>query len=425
MPRIAFASVGCKLNRYEIQVMSESLRPDDFATVPFSQTADCYVVNTCSVTGDADLSSRRLIRRARRRNPAAKVIVTGCYAQLRPDEIGKLDVDAVIPNRDKEKLPRIVLRIFDIDRNETELSDSSIISGMQGMTRAFVKIQDGCDEQCSFCAIWMARGPVRSRPANLIIDEINNLAANGYKEVALTGVHIGKYSDGKYDFIGLLKELVDKTSISRIRLSSLNPTELTEDLIDLLKSTPKICPHVHLSIQSGDDRILKAMGRKYAREDIIVITDHLIASVPNITIGGDFIAGFPGETIEAFENTKHLIETGNLYHLHVFPYSDRPGTKASLMAKKIPPEEKAGRTAILRDIGRINRIKHLESFIGRKLQVLFENRKHREIMTGLSENYLRVDARFNGGWLGRIVDVIPNGINGEHLIIRDVAQDNP
>jgi threonylcarbamoyladenosine tRNA methylthiotransferase MtaB len=420
--RIAFASVGCKLNRYEVQVMSESLRPFGFITVPYSQDADCYVINTCSVTGDADLSSRQLIRRARRLNPTAKVIVTGCYAELRPEEIGELAVDAVVSNRDKEKLPEIVLKIFDIDRDTTDQTFSPLISGMQGMTRAFVKIQGGCDEQCAFCAIWMARGPVRSRPANQIIDELNKLAVNGYVEVALTGVHIGKYCDDNLDFVRLLYKLVDKTSIARIRLSSLNPKEVTEDLIALLKSNQRICPHIHLSIQSGDNGILKVMGRKYARDDIIAIINRLTEYIPNITIGADFIAGFPGETLEAFENTKSLIEKGRLHHLHIFPYSDRPGTRASTMAHKIPSAEKGRRTAILRDLGRIKIIRHLESFMGRELEVLFENRKRRDIMTGLSQNYLRVDAPFNKDCLGRIINVTPNDINGEHLVINANAQ---
>jgi threonylcarbamoyladenosine tRNA methylthiotransferase MtaB len=420
MPRIAFASVGCKLNRYEIQVMSESLRPYGFTTVPFSAEADCYVINTCSVTGDADLSSRQLIRRARRRNSAARVVATGCYTHLQPQEMGELGVDTAISNRHKERLPEIILEIFGIKHVADDFSAPPLISGMQGMTRAFVKIQDGCDEQCTFCAIWMARGPVRSRPANLIIDEINRLAVNGYKEVALTGVHIGKYSDGRLDFAGLLNELVDKTAIDRIRLSSINPPELTADLINLLKSTQKICPHIHLSIQSGDDGILKAMGRKYTRDDVLAVTSRLVEVIPDITIGADFIAGFPGESPSAFENTCRLIKAGSLHHLHVFPYSDRPGTRAAAIDRKIPPGEKTRRTAILRDIGHGIRIMHLESFVGRKMQVLFENRKRGEIMTGLSENYLRVDAPFDRVCLGRIMEVRPNAINGEHLLIKSV-----
>jgi threonylcarbamoyladenosine tRNA methylthiotransferase MtaB len=300
---------------------------------------------------------------------------------------------------------------------------SALITGMLGMTRAFVKIQDGCDDRCTFCTIWMARGAVRSRPTNLIIDEINGLAAKGYREVALTGVHIGKFSDSGLSFVGLLRELVVKTYIERIRLSSLNPIELTEDLISLLKSTRKICPHIHLSIQSGDDSILRAMGRKYTREDIVNVTDSLINAIPDITLGADFITGFPGESLGAFENSRRLIEIAGLHHLHIFPYSDRPGTIATDMRQKISSAEKDRRTSILRELGHHKRMSHLGSYVGKKLMVLFENRKQSEIMTGLSENYLRIDAPYDKQFLGRIVGVTPNDINGEHLVINAITPD--
>ncbi len=262
MPLVAFASVGCKLNRYEIQVMSEALAPYGFETVSFGRVADCYVVNTCSVTGDADLSSRQLIRRAKRKNPNARVVVTGCYAQLKPEELRELGVDAVVSNRDKEKLPAIILELFGRSPSDFRPEIDHLISGMGGLTRAFVKIEDGCDDRCTFCAIWMARGPVVSRRPDAVIDEIKKLAANGYKEVALTGVHIGKYNFDGLDFTGLLGKLVRESEIERIRLSSLNPSEITPELVELMSSLPRICPHVHLSIQSGDDDVLQVHGQE-------------------------------------------------------------------------------------------------------------------------------------------------------------------
>jgi threonylcarbamoyladenosine tRNA methylthiotransferase MtaB len=422
MPTIAFTSVGCKLNRYEIQVMSEALRPYGFETVPFSRPADCYVINTCSVTSDADFSSRQLIRRAGRRNPNARVIATGCYAQLRPQEISELGVDAVISNRDKENLPAVILQLFNITFDPSGAGAASVITGMTGMTRAFVKIQDGCDDECSFCTIWMARGPVKSRPADLIIEEINKLSENGFKEVALTGVHIGKYLCDGLDFTSLLKALLTETAIARIRMSSLNPAEITDDLISILSSNRKLCPHVHLSVQAGDDAVLLAMGRKYKRADVTAITERLIEAVPGITIGADFIAGFPGESPEAFENTRLLIEQGGFHHLHIFPYSDRPGTSASQMTEKIAAGEKDRRTAILRELGRTKRIDHLKSFIGKKLPVLFENRELHDIMTGLSDNYLRVDAPLERDCLGMIAEVVPYKADGEHLITNIITR---
>jgi threonylcarbamoyladenosine tRNA methylthiotransferase MtaB len=423
MPRIAFTSVGCKLNRYEIQVMAEALLPYGFEIVPFSQTADCYVINTCSVTGDADLSSRHLIRRARGRNPNSKVIATGCYAQLRPEDFDEIEVDAVISNRDKENISGIILQLFDIPHKLEDADYSPVISGMEGMTRAFVKIQDGCDEQCSFCTIWIARGALRSRPIRQIIDEINNLSDHGYKEAVLTGVHIGKYSFEEHDFTNLLTELLSNTKIERIRLSSLNPSEISVELVSLLKTEPRLCPHIHLSLQSGDDGVLQAMGRKYGRAEIIDALDRLTSSIPNITIGADLIAGFPGETVEAFENTKWLIDDGRLHHLHIFPYSDRPRTKASIMAGKIDAVEKSRRTKILREIGQIQKWNHLDMFVGQSLQVLFEKRELRgqKLMTGLSENYLRIDAPLNKRYLGEIMDVMPDKRDGDHLITKFIT----
>jgi threonylcarbamoyladenosine tRNA methylthiotransferase MtaB len=428
LPRIAFTSVGCKLNRYEIQLISESLQSCGFEAVPFNQAADCYVINTCTVTADADLSSRQLIRRAKRRNPGAKVIVTGCYAQLRPEEIRELEVDFIVSNREKEKLPERVLRLFGISyfENESDFFDQdSVITGMNGLTRAFVKIEDGCDEQCTFCTIWMARGPVISRPAASIIKEVNKLESNGFKEIALTGVHIGKYQDNDLNLIGLLRALILETSMKRIRLSSLNPLEIDDELISLMKSNDRICPHIHLSLQSGDDAILKAMGRKYNQETIISVIDKLISAIPDITIGADIIIAFPGESDGNFQNTYRLVESSELHHLHVFPYSDRPGTPAAFMGGKVVPAVKAQRTEIFRKLGREKKLGHLKKFIGRKLSVLFENRESRRdgMMTGLSENYLRVMRQEIPQFKGNLVDVYPRAVQDDKLIA-DTTYDN-
>ena len=421
VPKIAVTSVGCKLNRYEIQLFSESMRPYGFEGVPFNQMADCYVINTCSVTADADLSSRQLIRRAKRRNPEAKVVVTGCYAHLQPEAMRELEVDLIVSNREKEELPQKVLRLFGIDNLENE-SDSfnqdSVITSMDGLTRAFVKIEDGCDEQCTFCTIWMARGPVALRPVVNIIKEVNKLESNGFKEIALTGVHIGKYSNYRLNLHGLLKLILDQTSIERIRLSSLNPIEIDNELIALMVSDKRICPHIHLSLQSGDDSILKAMGRKYNQETIIDVIGKLLSAIPNITIGADIIVAFPGESEGNFQNTYRLVESSELHHLHIFPYSDRPGTPAAFMGAKVGPAVKAKRTDLLRKLGREKKLEHLKKFVSRKLSVLFENRESRKdgMMTGLSENYLRVISKEIPQFKGSLVDVYPCAIQNDTLI---------
>ena len=413
MPKVAFTSVGCKLNRYEIQLMSERLATHGFQTVPFSQPADCYVVNTCTVTSDADLSSRQLIRRARRRSPGAKIVVTGCYAQLRPEVIAELKIDQIISNRDKDRVPEAILGLFGIASAEPSDHDSDpIISGMDGMTRAFVKIQDGCDEQCAFCAIWTARGPVKSRPIRSVIREINALSINNFKEIVLTGVHIGKYVSEDLDLEGLLIRLLAETSIERIRLSSLNPTEISDEMVRILASNSRLCPHVHLSVQSGDDEVLRAMGRKYSRQNITRAVMKLTDAIPEITIGADFIVGFPGETEDDFDNTFRLIDQTAFHHLHVFPYSDRPGTRAESLGGKIPHEIKERRAQKLRLLGDEKKLKHLNRFIGMPLRVLVENRVtgKETKLTGLSENYLRVNISGPEQLKGNIIRVIPESI---------------
>jgi threonylcarbamoyladenosine tRNA methylthiotransferase MtaB len=419
LPTIAFAWVGCKLNRYEIQVISDSLRPYGFKPIPFAGRADCYVVNTCSVTSDADVSSRQIIRRARRRSPDSKIIVTGCYAQLRPEDIRALGVDAIVSNKDKDRLPHIVLNLFGIeDDKDFSASNEFQIQGMDGMTRAFVKIQDGCDDQCTFCTIWMARGPVNSRPADAIIHEINTLSQNGFKEVALTGVHIGKYEEHGIGFVRLLEKIIGETSIERLRLSSLNPREVTPELIALVTQNQRICPHLHLSIQSGDDDILRAMGRQYSAAEVSSIIKQAVQELPGITIGADFIVGFPGESESQFENTRTFIEQNEIHHLHIFPYSDRPDTHASELQPKVPQDIKSRRTSELRDLASKKKLEHLNKFIGKKLHVLYESRNYgaSDFVTGLSENYLRVNSPATDFLKGNICEAVPHAVQGNILI---------
>ncbi|MEE8418133.1 MAG: tRNA (N(6)-L-threonylcarbamoyladenosine(37)-C(2))-methylthiotransferase MtaB [candidate division Zixibacteria bacterium] len=423
MPKVALAYTGCKLNRYEIQVISESLEGGGFEIVPFKEKADCYLINTCSVTNGADVSSRQLIRRARRTAPDSKVVVTGCYAQLRPDEIEKIGADLVVSNLDKERIPARIIDLFDgtqplTDNPSDREFGSRAISNMGNLTRAFVKIQEGCNRGCTYCTIWISRGPVRSRSPEFVIREVNNLHENGYKEIVLTGVHIGKYSYDDMDLTGLLRRILKETAMPRIRLSSLYPSEIDDDLVDLISSNPRICPHAHLSIQSGDDTILKSMGRTYERNELIDIIEKLKSAVPGITIGADIMVGFPGETDKYFQNSYDLVEQTGIHHLHVFPFSPRPGTKAVNMIGAIPSREKEGRARILRRLGQEMKNTHLRSFMGQELNVLFEKRKscpgHR--LTGLTENYLRVRSEGSESLKGEIIAVKPFKVEGETLL---------
>ena len=423
MLRVAVAYTGCKLNRYEIQAISESLEAGGFDIVPFRERADCYLINTCSVTNGADVSSRQLIRRARRTAPDSKVVVTGCYAQLRPDELEKIGADLVVSNLEKERIPARINDLFGlsmappVDSSNGEFG-SRAISNMGDLTRAFVKIQEGCDRGCTYCTIWISRGPLRSRRPEFIVREVNKLYENGYKEIVLTGVHVGKYSYDDVNLSGLLRCLLLETDMPRIRLSSLYPSEVDDDLIERISSDPRICPHAHISIQSGDDAILKSMGRKYARHEVVDIVGKLKCAVPAITIGADIIVGFPGETNRNFRNSYDLVEQAGIHHLHVFPFSPRPGTRAANMSGEITHQKKERRARVMRRLGRKMKDAHLKAFIGQELNVLFENRKSSSGLglTGLSENYLRVCAIGNESLKGDIIEVRPFAIEGAMLL---------
>ncbi|UCE64903.1 MAG: tRNA (N(6)-L-threonylcarbamoyladenosine(37)-C(2))-methylthiotransferase MtaB [Candidatus Zixiibacteriota bacterium] len=422
MPKIALGFTGCKVNNYEIQVLSEALESAGMEVVSFNDKADCYIINTCTVTSKADTSSRNLIRRAKRISPEAKIAVTGCYAQLKPEKVSRIGIDLLIPNSEKEKIPGKVLGLIGENGRKHVIDDTAeygsfIISNMRNLTRGFIKIQEGCDRRCTYCTIWMSRGPLKSRNPRYVIDEINRLYDNGYLEVVLTGVHIGKYRYGDLGFPDLLEKILSDTDIPRIRLSSMYPTEVDDRFIRIL-SDRRICPHVHLSIQSGDDYILKKMGRDYTVNDLRRIIGSLNASIPDITVGGDIITGFPGETDRQFRDSIGLVENTDIHHLHVFSFSARPGTRAAEMNDMVSPEVIKGRTNLLRKLGTMKKTEHLKKFINRDLQVLFENRMadNNGILTGLSENYLRVNASGDNNLRGNIIRVRPHSLENSVLI---------
>ncbi|MCP4583232.1 MAG: tRNA (N(6)-L-threonylcarbamoyladenosine(37)-C(2))-methylthiotransferase MtaB [candidate division Zixibacteria bacterium] len=389
MLKAAFNAVGCKLNQYEVQAITESLEPYGFQPVPFTEKADLYVINTCTVTGKADYTSRQMVRRALRKNPSARVIITGCYAELEPAKNEALSERvAVIGNSRKADIPRIVLNLFGIDNDGNLIGKP--ITRMNGHSRAFIKIQEGCREKCTYCIIWKARGRPISREPEEIVDEINALYENGYHEVVLTGVHIGRYKKG-VDFTGLLKTVLQDTDMPRLRLSSLKPNEFKDKLIELIASESRICPHVHLPVQSGDDTILKSMGRKYKADSVGILADRLIEARLGITIGADIIVGFPGESDTNFENTVSLIKDNPIHHLHVFSYSDRPGTPASSFENKVSPEDKAKRSGRLRRIGNRKKKAHAQSFIGKHLDIIVEDRQRSGMLAGISGNYHKVE----------------------------------
>ncbi|TET70336.1 MAG: MiaB/RimO family radical SAM methylthiotransferase, partial [Candidatus Zixiibacteriota bacterium] len=329
---------------------------------------------------------------------------TGCYAEVAPHRLSSLrGVDLVVGNDHKDRLAQIVEESSRMGweptrsipspprRNRTSMV-SLPISGMRGYTRAFIKIQDGCNFSCSYCIIPRARGSEVSKPFELVLEEAGRLADSGYREIVLTGIHIGRYGDGKLNLTRLLEKLLSRNPLVRFRLSSIEPQEVSGELLQLLSAHRNLCPHLHLAIQSADGEVIKAMNRHYTPEFLRQLLERIVVRVPGITVGADFIVGFPGETKEQFLNTLSFVKRSPLAYLHVFSYSDRPGTAASAFENKVTPEEKSGRSRELIALGRSKRREHLLRFRGRELEVLIESRRHRQtsLLTGISDNYLRV-----------------------------------
>jgi threonylcarbamoyladenosine tRNA methylthiotransferase MtaB len=414
MLKAAFTAAGCKLNQYEVQAMAEALEPYGIVTVPFSEKADLYVINTCTVTSRADLSSRQLIRQAQRRSPQAKIIVTGCYAEIDKAALEKIEgISFMGDNSHKEDIPNVILNLLGIDARNDNLEGLSI-STMSGHSRAFVKIQEGCDDKCSYCIIWKARGIPRSREVHHIINEVNRLVYNGYNEIVLTGIHIGKYRTGG-DLAGLISEILINTDISRIRLSSLKPTEFSDRLLELIADETRICPHFHLSIQSGDDQILANMNRRYPASVSTDTIKRLLTIRPESTIGADFIVGFPGETKTQFNNTLAMVENNRIHHLHVFSYSDRPGTPASDFPNKIDPLQKNLRRDLLQNLGKIKKRNHLRSFVGQTLDAIVENMDESGKATAITNNFLKVNFASENDLSKKLVAVAVTSANGDSL----------
>jgi threonylcarbamoyladenosine tRNA methylthiotransferase MtaB len=429
MVRVAVVTLGCKVNQCESAGIAEAMTARGMTIVPFEDEADCYIVNTCTVTGRTDYQSRQLIRRAIRRNPAAAVFVTGCYAQRAPEEIARIPgVRIIAGNAEKASLPQLLqeltsggeaqVRVGDIRNEQTFLRLGATI--FPEHTRAFLKIQDGCDAFCSYCIVPHARGPSRSLPSAEVAARIATLAAGGYREVVLTGIHLGAYGRDlapPEELTGMIRRIADERQVERLRLSSIEPRETTDELIALLGSSGVVCRHLHIPLQSGDDGILAAMRRDYDATFFRNLLQRILAAVPGIAVGIDVMVGFPGETEEAFANTLRLVEEMPVAYLHVFPYSRRPGTPAASLAGQIPDQEKKERAERLRRIGAAKRHAFAARFIGTPLTVLIEGRKEpgTGFPLGFSDNYLPVAVR-GAAEVNRIVRVMPESFRNGRLL---------
>ncbi|MDI6784943.1 MAG: tRNA (N(6)-L-threonylcarbamoyladenosine(37)-C(2))-methylthiotransferase MtaB, partial [bacterium] len=395
---VAFYTFGCKVNQYDTERLRADFKASGWVEVGKQDDAAVYVINTCTVTGDSDRKARQLIRSLARNHPESQIVITGCYAESRPEELKLLpNVTIVVGNKSKEQIVEIVHQNkFTIPKQEKRVSHT--ISEFAGHTRAFVKVQDGCNGSCAYCIVPLVRGEPRSRSQEEIVQEVKVLAGKGYREIVLAGIRLGVY--GKENntrpavpLSSLIQELVKIDGISRIRLSSIEPMDIeVPELIDLLVNEPKLCSHLHIPLQSGDDMILSAMRRTYTIQDYARLINAIRELVPEIAITADIIVAFPGETESQFQHTLDLVERIGFAKVHVFRYSPRPGTVAEKMGNRVNSVTVKQRAHTLIQIADTVALRYKQTWIGKEVGVLVEERRDRKTgyLTGLTSHYLRV-----------------------------------
>jgi threonylcarbamoyladenosine tRNA methylthiotransferase MtaB len=421
--KVALHTLGCKLNFSETSTIGNEFLKNGFSVVNFDETADVYVFNTCTVTESAERECRQLVRRALRNNPNAYVIVTGCYAQLRPEEIAAIEgVDAVLGSNEKFEIFSLLKEfekkelscIYVSPTDELNYFGKASSTEADSRTRAFFKIQDGCDYKCSFCTIPLARGKSRSMNPDLVVKEFTELVNQQYKEIILTGVNVGDYGKS-YDtnLYELLLKLIEVEGNFRIRISSIEPNLLTDDIIDLTQRSDKMCKHFHIPLQSGSDRILRLMQRRYLTDDYKRVIESIKSKIPEAGIGVDVIVGFPGETENDFLQTYNFLSELPISYLHVFTYSERPDTKALTIQDSVPQQERKRRNKMHRILSGKKKYHFYNQMIGQELEVLFESGNENGLMKGFSSNYVRVKHQFDEKYTNKLclVDVI--GIENE------------
>lgn len=438
--KVTLFTLGCKANQCDTAAIGGVLVDSEYTIVQEPGKADFCIINTCTVTKSTDAQCRQLIRKVARNNPDSCVIVTGCYAERAPEEILKIPgVFAVFTNKAKFQIPKLVEEISKnkltsseklyVDRPTWEKSfdhNSSKHYFLPDHTRAFLKIQDGCNHRCSYCIVPFTRGPSRSLPENTVLKKIEKLVEMGFKEVVLTGIHLGAYGSDLTPPSSLAKiiEQIEKGHIiKRLRLSSIEPLEIDEMLLELLMRSEIICPHLHIPLQSGDNGILKAMNRTYTTGQFSQIVERIVKIRPDIAIGTDVIVGFPGEDERAFNNTSQYLQSLPLAYIHVFPYSPRPGTPAANLPSTVTEKEKKERVRILQAIGKSKRETFMRNLIGKKVSVLLERLTEEKTATfrGLTEHYM--PALVTGckkGSQNTIVDTYPEKVDNGFLVGRSM-----
>ena len=420
MKRAALHNLGCKVNAYETEAMQQLLEENGYEIVPFKEGADVYIINTCTVTNMADRKSRQMLHRAKKMNPDAIVVAAGCYVQAK-EASGEIDesIDIVIGNNKKKDLIQILDGFYEkkqgqnkavIDINHTHEYEEMHLNKTAEHTRAYIKVQDGCNQFCTYCIIPFARGRVRSRAKEDVVREVTELAANGYQEVVLTGIHLSSYGVDleNESLLSLILAVNEIEGIKRIRLGSLEPRIITEDFVKTISGLEKMCPHFHLSLQSGCDETLRRMNRRYTSEEYYEKCMLLRKYFAHPALTTDVIVGFPGETEEEFEKSKAFIDKVDFYETHIFKYSKREGTKAAVMDNQIPEQIKTARSNELLELGQKKRIKYEEQFVGTTVEVLMEEQikiDGENYQVGHTKEYVKVALKTEANLQNKLVDI--------------------
>ncbi len=428
--KVAFYTLGCKLNFSETSTIARSFKDEGFQRVDFSEEADIYVINTCSVTDNADKRFKTIVKQAQKVNEDAFVIAVGCYAQLKPEELAAVDgVDLVLGATEKFKITNYLNDLSKNDMGEVhscEIGEADFYVGSYSFgdrTRAFLKVQDGCDYKCTYCTIPLARGISRSDTLENVLENAKTISDKGIKEIVLTGVNIGDYGKGEFGnkkhehtFLELVKELDKVEGIERLRISSIEPNLLKNETIDFVSKSDTFVPHFHIPLQSGSNTVLKAMRRRYMRELYVDRVEQIKAIMPNACIGVDVIVGFPGETDEQFLETYNFLNDLDISYLHVFTYSERDNTPAAEMANPVPLKVRKKRSKMLRGLSAKKRRAFYESQIGNSVTVLFEGENKEGYIHGFTENYIKVKTPWNPGLVNTLHDIKLQKIDEDGLV---------
>ena len=431
MKRAAFYTLGCKVNQYETEAMIESFESAGYKIVDYSEYADVYIINTCTVTNMGDRKSRQIIRRAMDINADAFVAVVGCYSQIAPKEVLEIPgVRLVVGTNERSRIVELVEHTIEKEEKVNLVNDimevkefeEMFIKNYKSRTRAFLKIQEGCDQYCTYCIIPYARGHIRSRKPESIMAEVKELAENGFREIVLTGIHVASYGKdlGDISLIEIIEKVHNTDGIERIRMSSVDPNVMTEDFIARLRKLPKICRHFHLSLQSGCNETLKRMNRKYTTEEYKSAVEKLREVFDDVAITTDLIVGFPGETEEEFQKTVDFIKEISFSAMHVFKYSPRKGTPASKYKNQVKPQVKEARSKLIISIAKKNEEKFKKSFIGCRRSVLYEHpiKDKDYAFEGLTDNYIRVVSESQEDLKGKIIETTLLELRKDYLVGR-------